>query len=550
MLRSMLSRKDFVTTALLSLGAAALPAGLPRAEPAPGGEITVDDLKSFEKIAGFTLTDAERKEVLDDVRAYRASYEVTRKLPITYQTEPPLVFIPLGGGSRPNAKYAASTSATRFSRAGLSDEKIAFLSLRELAHLVRTRQISSVELTELYLSRLQKYGPGLLNVITLTPDIARAQAKAADAEIAAGRYRGPLHGIPYGIKDLFATKGILTTWGAEPYRDYVPDFDAAVVERLNAAGAVMVAKLSMGALAMDNIWFGGPTRNPWNTKQGSSGSSAGSASATAAGLVGFSIGTETLGSIISPSVRCRVSGLRPTFGRISRYGGMALSFTMDKVGPICREIEDCALVLAAIAGADSRDPSAVDRTFVYRPRRDLKGLKVGYYVEGKDETLGKHPVVEALRKAGATLSPVKFAPVPDGVTNVLDAEYGSAFDEFTRTDKIDRLKNSMWPHYFRVSRFLPAVEYLQAQRARTLLMQTFEREFGDLDAFIALDVSPTLVHTNLTGHPQVVVPQGDDGKGNSRAISITGRLYEEARLIQIARIAQESGDFHHQHPAL
>jgi Asp-tRNA(Asn)/Glu-tRNA(Gln) amidotransferase A subunit family amidase len=543
----MLSRKDFVTTALLSLSAAALPAGLPRAVE-PASEITLDDLKAFEKIGGFSLSDEERKDVLTDVRNYRTSYEGYRKLPISYQTEPSLVFMPLGGGSRPKAKYLARASATKLSRAGLSDTQIAFLSLRELAHLVRTRQISSVELTELYLKRLKKHGPGLLNVITMTEEHALRQARQADAEIAGGKYRGPLHGVPYGIKDLFATKGILTTWGAEPYKDYVPDFDSAVVERLDRAGAVMVAKLSMGALAMDNVWFGGPTKNPWNTKQGSSGSSAGSASATAAGLVGFSIGTETLGSIISPSVRCRVSGLRPTFGRVSRFGGMALSFTMDKVGPICREVEDCALVLAAIAGADSRDPSCVDRTFSYSPRKDLKGVKVGYYVEGKNDSLGHHAVAESLRKAGATLAPVSFAPVPDGVTNVLDAEYGSAFDEFTRGDKIDHLHNSEWPHYFRVSRFLPAVEYLQAHRARTLLMQTFEREFGDLDAFIAEDVSPTLVHTNLTGHPQVVVPQGDDGKGNSRAISITGRLYEEAKLIQVARVAQEGGNFHHLHP--
>ena len=545
----MLSRKDFVTTALLSLSAAALPAGMARPTETANEDITLDDLKSVEKIGGFSLTDEERKDVLSDVRNYRASFDGYRKLPITYQTEPSMVFTPLGGGSRPKAKYSARASGTRIRRSDLSDSQIAFLSLRELAHLIQSRQITSVELTEIYLKRLKKFGSELLNVITLTESHALAQAHRADAEIAEGRYRGPLHGVPYGIKDLFATKGILTTWGAEPYRDYVPDFDAAVVERLDKAGAVMVAKLSMGALAMDNIWFGGPTKNPWNTKQGSSGSSAGSASATAAGLVGFSIGTETLGSIISPSVRCRVSGLRPTFGRVSRYGGMALSFTMDKVGPICREVEDCALVLAAIAGADSRDPSAVDRTFRYSPRKDLKGLKVGYYVDGKDDSLKKHAVAEALRKAGATVVPVTFAPVPDGVTNVLDAEYGSAFDEFTRGDKIDHLHNSEWPHYFRVSRFLPAVEYLQAHRARTLLMQTFEKEFGDLDAFIAQDVSPTLVHTNLTGHPQIVVPQGDDGKGNSRAISITGRLYEEAKLIQIARAAQEGGNFHHLHPA-
>lgn len=536
---------------LLAAAAAALPAGDPMAPQSEPEEITLDDLKAVERIAGVRFTDAERQAILDDVRAKRRGYEHVRREPIDYTVDPPLVFTPLGGGSRPDARYEAEASSQKISRAGLTEERIAFLSLRELAHLVETRQIGSVELTRLYLGRLKRYGEGLLCVVTITEDLAMRQAEQADREIAAGRYRGPLHGIPYGIKDLFATKGIRTTWGAAPYEDQVPDFDATVVRKLEEAGAVLVAKLSMGALAMGDVWYAGTTKNPWNREQGSSGSSAGSASATAAGLVGFAIGTETLGSIVSPSIRCRVTGLRPTYGRVSRHGAMELSYTMDKIGPICREAEDCALVLAAIAGADPLDPSAAARPFHYRPRKDLHGLKIGLLEDAENRTdYDADPMAAHLKKLGATLTPVRFAPVPEGVLSILDVECGSAFDAFTRSDRIDRLKNSAWPETFRAARFVPAVEYLQAQRARTLLMHRFEREFGDLDAFLAPDGGYTLTHTNLTGHPQIVIPFGDDGKGNSRAYTLTGRLYAEDRLLQIAKLAQDGFDFHRRHPEL
>jgi Asp-tRNA(Asn)/Glu-tRNA(Gln) amidotransferase A subunit family amidase len=549
----MVSRKDFVRNSLLGLLGAPIVAhaslvGAPNPAAAQSAaDITVEDLKALERIAGITLTDDERKAILQEVKGYRGGYEVVRKAPITYQTDPPTPFHPLGASSDPNAKYSARVSAPRRrSLKGLTPEDIAFASLVELSHWVKTKQITSVELTDLYLSRLKKYGPGLECVVTLTEDLARKQAKQADQEIAAGRYRGPLHGIPYGLKDLFATKGIRTTWGAAPYQDYVPDFDAAVVEKLNAAGAVLVAKTTLGALANGDVWFGGVTKNPWNPKQGSSGSSAGSASATAAGLVGFSIGTETLGSICSPSVRCRTTGLRPTFGRVSRFGGMELSYTMDKAGPICREVEDCALVLSIIGGRDDRDDATVSRKFNYQPRRDLKGLKIGHTSEVKADD----PFLAILKAQGAEIRPVSFKPVSNALVGILYVECGSAFDEFTRTEKIKGLKNSDWPELFRASRFIPAVEYLQMQRARTLLMHQFEAELGDLDAFISEGIAPTIVHTNLTGHPQIIVPQGDDGKGNSRAKSITGRLYREDQLCQIARIAQNAGPFHLERPKL
>jgi Asp-tRNA(Asn)/Glu-tRNA(Gln) amidotransferase A subunit family amidase len=547
----MLTRKEFVTSMVLAAASTALPTGLQTpAAKKPGDDITLDDLKAVEKLAGIEYTDAERKALLEEVKSFRRGYETVRAEPITYMTEPRTVFTPLGGGSLPDSRVRVATTRTSISRQGMSAEQIAFLSLRQLAHLVKTRQITSKDLTTIYLDRLKRYGPPLQCVVTLTEELAMRQAERADREIAAGRYRGPLHGIPYGIKDLFATKGIRTTWGAEPYKDQVPDYDATVVQRLEQAGAVLVAKLTMGALALGDVWFGGVTKNPWNPKQGSSGSSAGSGSATAAGLVGFAIGTETLGSITSPSVRCRVTGLRPTYGRISRFGGMALSYTMDKVGPMCREVEDCALVFAALCGADPKDPSSVSRPFDYRPRRDLRGARIGY-VEGKTSIdVSKDPFLENLRRLGAELRPVKFTPVPEGMINILDVECGSAFDEFTRGELIDQLKNSPWPVTFRASRYVPAVEYLQAQRARTLLMERFERELGDLDAYVESGIGSTIVHTNLTGHPQIVIPQGDDGKGNSVARSIIGRLYKEDRLLQIARLAQEGSDFHRQHPRL
>jgi Asp-tRNA(Asn)/Glu-tRNA(Gln) amidotransferase A subunit family amidase len=452
------------------------------------------------------------------------------------------------GGAPESARRRISVRTTdpgRIDFARLSDEDIAFLPIRSQAKLIRERKLTSVALTRLYLNRLKLYGDRLKCVVRIREDAALAEARRADAELASGKDRGPLHGIPCGIKDLFQLKDEVVTWGAAPYREQVFTENAAVVERLRAAGAVIVAQLSMGALAQGDIWFGGVTKNPWNEKQGSSGSSAGSASATAAGLVSYAIGTETLGSICSPSVRCRVTGLRPTFGRVSRFGAMELSYTMDKIGPICREVEDCALVLAALIGRDPRDPATVEAPFEYRPRRSLRGIRVA--LSGVQET---DPFAKNLVELGASIRAVNFTPVPNGALTILEAECGSAFEAFTRTGKVRELGISPWPPTFRKSRFIPAVEYLQAQRARAAIMATFEREFADFDVILVNDIGNTIYHTNLTGHPQIVIPQGDDGKGNSLAKSLIGKPYRESELLSIARVAQEATDFHRRRPKL
>lgn len=539
-----LSRKELLTASLVSLALAAVPS-VAQAQNEAAPEITLDDLRAMEKIAGFELTDEERKAALAEVRRARAGYTKVRELPIEARTAAPVPFRPFGASDQTRSRVRVRTSLGR-ARLPMRSQDIAFLSIAELGHLLRTRQTTSVELTKLYLDRLKRYGDRLLCVVTLTEELALRQAARADQELRAGKDRGPLHGIPYGIKDLFATKGIPTTWGAEPYKDQVFDYDAAVVERLEAAGAVLVAKLSLGALAMGDVWFRGTTKNPWNEKQGSGGSSAGSAAAAAAGLVAFTIGTETLGSIISPSLRCHVTGFRPTFGRVSRYGAMELSATMDKVGPICRSVEDCALVFAALCGRDARDPATVERPFDYPRRVDLRRLRVGYL--GTADALAKDPAAVRLRELGATVEPVTFTPVPNGVTRLLEVEAASAFDAFTRGDAIDKLQNSAWPGIFRAARFVPAVEYIQSQRARAIVMERFEREFGDRDILLGTGVSAVLVHTNLTGHPQIHLPFGDDGKGNRLGRSLIGRLYRDDELLTVARRLQDAFAFHRLRP--
>ncbi len=518
------------------------------------GDATVAELAAAERIAAIELTDEQRAGILPAVQGLTRSFETQRKSVIPYTVEPATHFMPLGGGTREKFQVRASpSSAGQLKRSLLSEEQIAFLSVRELSHLVRSRQLSPVELTKVYLARLKRYGDKLLCVITLTEELALRQAERAEGEIAAGKYRGPLHGIPYGIKDLFATRGIPTTWGAEPYVNQVFDYNAHVVDRLEEAGAILVAKLSMGALAMDDHWFRGKTKNPWNPTEGSSGSSAGSASATAAGLVGFSIGTETLGSITSPSHRCRVTGLRPTYGRVSRYGAMGLSYTMDKVGPICREVEDCALVFAAICGEDANDPTSVNRSFHWKPRIDYRSLKIGYLVGPRADlkdtaAMDKEPVVLQLRKRGATVRPVKFTPGPQSLITILEVEAASAFDALTRSGQLDTIASSAWPARFRTNRFVPAVEYLQAHRMRALAMKRFEEEIGDLDMFIAGGIGGySLTLTNATGHPQVLIPNGISDKGQNLSISLIGRHYQEDRLLAVAKTLQDATTFSYKH---
>jgi Asp-tRNA(Asn)/Glu-tRNA(Gln) amidotransferase A subunit family amidase len=436
-------------------------------------------------------------------------------------------------------------------------EELAFLPVTQLGPLVRARLVSSVELTRMYLDRLKRYGPKLNCVVTLTEDVALKQAAEADREIRAGRYRGPLHGIPWGAKDLFATKGIPTTWGAEPYQNQVIDYDATAVERLTKAGAVLVAKLSMGALAQGGLWFGGMTRTPWNPEQSSSGSSAGSASATAAGLVGFSLGTETLGSIISPSIRCGTVGLRPTYGRVSRYGAMALSWTMDKIGPICRSVEDCALVLEAIYGPDGRDLTVADAPFDWEPASGVAGLRIGLLrrdFEGlkDDEKAVYDQVLDDLRRAGLRTEPVELPETGAEVIRLLlVAEAAAAFDDLTRSGGVRKLRGQApgdWPNTFRISRLIPAVEYIRAQRARTLLQRKVEDLMSSWDVLIGR-TGPSLTVTNLSGHPQVVTPCGFV-RGMPQGLLFTGRLYEEGVLLRVALAFERNTKWHTMHPTL
>ncbi len=509
--------------------------------------MTLDDLRAAAKVVGVRFTDAELKAILPSVQASRKGADTLRGEGLPNGLETATRFVPLGGGSAPG-KVSAKPTVSKPARKGMAEDDLAFASAAELGLLLRTKQVRSRELTELYLARLKRHGPKLLCVVNLTEERALKEADAADREIEAGHHRGPLHGVPYGVKDLFAAQGAPTTWGAGPYEHQVLDFDSTVVERLHAAGAVLVAKLSCGALAMDDKWFGGQTKNPWNPKQGSSGSSAGSASATAAGLVGFSIGTETLGSIVSPSIRCRVTGLRPTYGRTSRHGGMVLAQTMDKVGPICRTAEDDALVLGAIAGSDPRDPSAVDRPFAYPQRIDYARLKVGVLVPASrlDRPMTENPATKLFKERGARLLPIAFSQPPAGTTDLLEAESVAFFDGLTRhPEEIAKLKDSLWPDIFRAVRFMSAVDYLNAQRERTRLMQGFEREFGDFDFFVTGGGGYTLASVNLTGHPQIVIPQAD---GSS--VSLVGRLYREDVLCTVAWDLQKSIGAHKLRPTL
>ena len=479
------------------------------------------------------------------------SFEELRKVDVGYDVPPALTFFPTP--PRPAAEVrrnqATPIDARTPERPG-SDEELAFLPVTELSKLVRSRKVRSIELTRLYLGRLKRFDPLLKCVVTLTEDLAIKQAEQADREIAAGRYRGPLHGIPWGAKDLIAYPGYPTTWGATPFKDRVIDVKASVAARLEEAGAVLVAKLSLGALAMGDQWFGGRTRSPWDPRTGSSGSSAGSASAAAAGLVGFAIGSETLGSIVSPCRACGASGLRPTFGRVSRHGCMTLSWSMDKLGPIARSVEDCALVFDAIHGADGLDAAAVDQPFRWPVPVELGRLKVGY-IEEPDQSSDDRADLRLLRQLGFELVPMTLPdelPV-DAVTLMLGTEAAAAFDEITRKHITEGLNR--WPATFRQGQFVPAVEYIRAARVRTKLMQAMAERMTKVDLYVGSGLD--LPITNLTGHPTVVFPVGfRDRQGRSRpgSITLTGRLFDESRLLAVAHAIQQAARDNLRRPAL
>ncbi len=577
-------------------------------------KITPEMIEQAAALAGITIAQEYRQMMLDGLNEQREGYARVRALHMPNSVPPAFVFDPLPPGETVNTQREQPVYGR--APAGLTApanlEDLAFWTAMDLGDLVRRRKVSSVALTEMYIARLKRYDPLLHFVITLTEERALNQAREADAEIARGQYRGPLHGLPWGAKDLLAVKGYPTTWGAGGFEKQVIDEDATVVRRLDAAGAVLVAKLTLGALAMGDHWFGGWTRNPWNPKQGSSGSSAGPASATSAGCVAFSVGSETLGSISSPSTRCGVTGLRPTFGFVPRTGAMALSWTMDKLGPICRSVEDCAAVLEAIHGPDGLDRTVRNAAFNWNASYNWRRLRVAYLKKtfapdqapppgkpaGADETAEEKKkreeherrmeayrarraydrrydlaALDKLKAMGVELIPLDLPDLPfDAMAPLLTAEAAAAFDELTTTGR-DKLLTEQgpgdWPNDFRVARFYPAVEYIQANRARMLGIEAMSRLFEQADVIVAATNSEQLVVTNLTGHPAVIVPNGlrgpdapkppevdtgdDDqigGPGTPVSITFLGAHYQDAKLCAFARAYQQATGFEKMHPQL
>ena len=523
--------------------------------------VTREGVEQADGLIGIEFSEREIDLMLPGLREQRRNYETMRQFPLSNSVPPAMQFNPLPVGFKfetERRKFKPSPLPKIKLPASLDD--IAFYSVGELAALIKSRQITSERLTQFYLDRLKRYGPQLECVVTLTEDLALKQARRADQEIAAGKYRGPLHGIPYGAKDLLAVKGIPTTWGAAPYTNQVFDFDATVIKRLEEAGAVLVAKTTLGELAMGETWYGGKTRNPWDLKQGSSGSSAGSAAGTAAGLFAFGIGSETYGSIVSPSDRCGVTGLRPSYGRVSRSGAMALSWSMDKIGPITRTVEDCALVFNAIYGPDGEDGTLYDAPFNYDAKLDLKKLRIGYlekdFAKEKGERKENNDAsLSKFREVGINLIAVELPAYPvSSISFLLSTEGAAAFDELTLSGDDDLLRQQdggSWPNTFRRRRLVPAVEYLRAQRIRYLLVQDTAKVFEKVDVIVAPSFAGNgLLLGNLTGHPSVVVPNGFSKAGTPTSICFIGKLFGEAQLLAVAKRYQDVTGFHRQHPNL
>ena len=522
--------------------------------------ITKEMIKDAEALAGLQFTDEERDAIVRGVNGNARAYAALRTIDLPNSVPPAVQFDPV----LPNMVLPSVRKPSKFSKPHnvkrpKNIEEVSFWPVLQLAELVRSRQVSAVELTELSLARLKKHGPTLEAVITLTEDRAMQQARTADAEIKRGHYRGLLHGIPWGAKDLLAVKGYRTTWGAKPYENQIINEDATVVQRLDQAGAILVAKLTLGALANGDVWYGGQTHNPWKLDQGSSGSSAGPGAATSAGLVPFAIGSETLGSIVSPSTRNGVSGLRPTFGRVPRTGAMTLSWSMDKLGPLARSVEDLAAIFSAIIGPDHADPTVrFDLPFNWDAASDIRKLRIGYYKSAFDQT-ERHAtkafddaVLDVFRSKLA-IQPVAIetpSTLPMNVFNmILSAEAAAAFDVITRSGAVNTMQNSPWPNSFRQARLIPAVEYINANRARTLLMRAMDDAMKNVDVFITPSYGGNVLQlTNLTGHPCVVVPAGFNPDGTPVSISFIGKLYGEAETLAVAKAYQDATGWHLKHP--
>lgn len=578
------SRRKFLTTVPAAVAGAAVAGKVFAQGQAPTGPITAETIECAEKIPGLDFHSEEEAAMARGLNQNLATYSRLRAVKIGPEIDPALVFKPNlpgqepKGPSTPGAKIAYSKPPMTLKRpANLED--VAFWPVTHLAALIERKLVTSTELTKMYLGRLKKYQPTLNFYVTLTEDLALKQAAQADAEIKAGKYRGPLHGIPWGGKDLLATKGIKTTWGGEPYVEQVFDYDATVVERLTNAGAVLVAKLTLGALAQGDQWFGGQTKNPWNGR-GSSGSSAGPGSATAAGCVGFAIGTETQGSIISPSTANGVVGLRPTYGRVSRFGAMALSNTMDKLGPMCRYVEDAMIVLNVIYGPDGRDNSVANASLSWNPAQPLAGIKIGYVRSEFEPTTapggapagggrggGLTPeqqaerrknyddVIATYRKLGAKIEAIDLPDmsIAQAISFILTTESAASFDDVTRSGDVDVLQTgvsrSTWPNTFKTARFVPAVEYIRAQRARVLLMREFDKLMSQVHVVLHAGSDATLSTTNLTGHPAMAVKCGIVANA-PQILMLTGRLYDEGIMARVAMAFEQATEWKDRHPKM
>lgn len=539
------------------------------AEAVSDVDVTVSDLSGAVKTAGLNYSNVEQQQMLALVTVATKQISANRQIVLDVDLSPAFLFDPLVAGANLPAGKSSCTISAQVSGAAINRkyhagniEELAFKSVVALSRLIKERMVSCEDLTRMYLARLKRYGPRLLCVVNLMEESALSHAKELDREIANGNYRGPLHGIPWGAKDLLATRGTPTTWGAKPYEHQIFDYDATVVERLTRAGAILVAKLSMGELAMGDVWFAGKTRNPWNPEHGSSGSSAGPGSATAAGLVGFAIGTETLGSIVSPCVVNGVTGLRPTYGRVSRYGAMALSWTMDKIGPMCRSVEDCALVLAAIQGADGKDRTVVDVPFRWSPRSSISGLRFGYDEEAIDSGGGNPSLIpiykealSQLKKTGVSLQPVKLPDRRDEYESIaeitINVEGAAAFSELNRSGGLALLAqqgNNSWPNIFRAGSITPAADYLNASRLRYRLQLDMDRALKGIDGYVTVPFAgPTLVYTNLTGHPTLITRCGLHN-GLPIALEIVGALHNESAILRLGHAFEAATQWHTQWP--
>lgn len=527
------------------------------------------DILVSEKLFGLNFTPEKRELMIENIDDYYESYIKNRKANIASTTPPAFTFSPQVVGLEYPVRKLNESDILKISDnikikikpANLED--LAYCSIAELAYLIKNKLVSSTELTKMYIERLKRYNTQLQCVITFTEELALKQAQKVDDEIQKGEYKGPLHGIPYGVKDLLSYPGYKTTWGANPYKDQILDEKAEVIDRLEEAGAVLIAKLTLGALAWGDVWFGGTTKSPWNIEEGSSGSSAGSASATAAGLVAFAIGSETWGSIVSPSTNCGTTGLRPSFGRVSRHGAMTLAWSMDKLGPITRSVEDLAIVFSIIHGKDKKDPTTIDIPFYWNPDLKVQAKRIGYDKNAfeDDHTFKEQDeaVLKILEELGYELVPINLPAIdPEPLAFILTAEAATSFDELTlsgRDELLTRQTKDAWPNFFRSARMIPAVEYIKANRIRTLLLGQMYEMFKEnkIEVYLAPSFSKTLLLTNLTGHPAVVVPTGlrpndDKGKGLPTTITFIGDLYKDDKVLYVAKEYQDKTAYHKNKP--